>query len=1008
MDNMRYATPMDPYFKRTFDQFVVDCFFYDVLMGNIDLNAFLNSNNILLAMTPQTSAPVQTTVYSKATPMGSPTTCETSYTTNIVGAIGAQATTSLTTLNTLMNQDVTGKLVTVANSFLNIGAGSATDVITQAMAANAVKEGLQQTSLYTGVSADAIMYASSLAEQQQTSSWIVAGDLSKKYLPILRQIFEAMIYGLFPILFLMMMTPFAMKAFRLYFGLLIWLLLWSPLFALLNLIVNTRTTGVLAPSYGFFSLGQMPYIYQSTSDLVAMAGYLAWSVPTIAFAVAKGSDSAIVNLLSSIQGSTNLTTAHSASAVTGPEGAQRMAAANAHFKAAELMSSNGVAGAQSALAFSQISYGKGLSSMGDGQLMEAGKGKALAETTSAIGTAAAIDNQGVDSAIKSASNQGQSNIQQGLAIGGGGYVGKMKGTELKAQANAIEKSYESWTQGHSGSMEDMLTASETTGMTKTVGDRQAYKDAVGTIADKIQQETGMGRSEALAGAQNFLSRANVERSVGGDIGWKQAYDNATEKGLFTGSFTEYASYQAKMGSIKDFSDNFSLQKVAGSYFGGDVSQMLSERANYHNTQAASALTKLNEHGYTSERAGRYLGEINALSSIAQSEFYQRAGDKGVLTSEGGRLEDQLAKYQTLQTAAMVTGKMTGPDDMAGFNTFLRDYHGVDVKYADKDGINTTNVTSDGKMIYSEMRGAWNLTTADKKGNPAHDKLVQDIKKQNPNFEAIDGATFHVAWRGGRYETLSTAHSMSGAVSQQNNRNELRAMNVEETGGTTGKWVVPDGRGGYRVEEGVKRWDPDLKQNVIVAANRTYGINDSEIMLQDAKYDAKGALISPAGVVYMNTQVDPRTGRAVAGKTTSVLLTEGQINANGKTFNATIFEDTRSGVKLAMDAKSGNFYMATRGSEAWTYQMDLDTRGKITASGLQKGLEKLGVSPERAQDIGYKTGIGMGAASEIGGVLAFIHTLRAGMPTGGNPDAQGPYSKWPPDFSEPVPPSFPKK
>jgi hypothetical protein len=236
-----------------------------------------------------------------------------------------------------------------------------------------------------------------------------------------------------------------------------------------------------------------------------------------------------------------------------------------------------------------------------------------------------------------------------------------------------------------------------------------------------------------------------------------------------------------MGSIKDFSDNASLQKVADNYFQGDTSEMLTERANYHNTQAAAALTKLNELGYSPERAGRYIGEINALNTIAQSKFYEGHGDQGVLTSEGGRLEDQLAKYQTLQSAAMATGKMKGPDDMAGFNRFLRDHHGVDVKYVDNDGINTTNVTSDGKTVYSEMRGAWNLTTADKKGNPAHDTLVKDIKKQNPNFEAIDGATFHVAWRGGRYETLSTEHSMFGGVSQWNGYNETNFRNLNQSG-----------------------------------------------------------------------------------------------------------------------------------------------------------------------------------------------------------------------------------
>jgi hypothetical protein len=61
--------------------------------------------------------------------------------------------------------------------------------------------------MYTGVSGDALAYATALGEQQQRSSWLTAGELSKKYIPIMRQILEAVVYGLFPVLFLMMMTP---------------------------------------------------------------------------------------------------------------------------------------------------------------------------------------------------------------------------------------------------------------------------------------------------------------------------------------------------------------------------------------------------------------------------------------------------------------------------------------------------------------------------------------------------------------------------------------------------------------------------------------------------------------------------------------------------------------------------------------------------------------------------------------------------------------------------------
>lgn len=124
----------------------------------------------------------------------------------------------------------------------------------------------------------------------------------------------------------MMLTPLGGRYFRVYTTLLIWLLLWSPLFAILNLIVNVRANGVLSASYGYFSIGSMPYVYQSVSDLTAMAGYMAWMVPMVALAIAKGSEYALSSMAQSVASSASFTAKSASSNVSTPDGVERTAA----------------------------------------------------------------------------------------------------------------------------------------------------------------------------------------------------------------------------------------------------------------------------------------------------------------------------------------------------------------------------------------------------------------------------------------------------------------------------------------------------------------------------------------------------------------------------------------------------------------------------------------------------------------------------------------------------------
>ncbi|MHB8879977.1 MAG: conjugal transfer protein TraG N-terminal domain-containing protein [Thermodesulfovibrionales bacterium] len=780
LDSFKNATPTDPYFKRTLNDYIKDCFFTSVLWGEKDLNTVIYSNNIWGEMTATThSQNSYTKTYSSTVPSGQATTCSNAYGV-LDGQFGTATVASYAALQSYLQADVVSATPTVLQNLLNVGT-DATTAMKHAIGVNMISSAMAETATMTGVSADAVAYAAALSQQQQRSAWATGGEMAKKYMPIIRQILEAFIYGMFPVLFLMMLTPLGGKTLHMYFIMLFWLMLWSPLYAILNLIVNVRAATVLSSSQNYFAMGTMPLIYESTNDLVAMAGYMAWAVPMIAFAIAKGSDSALVHLASSIQGSTNLTQNQAAGAVTGTEGATRMAQAEAHYKAAQSYGgADIVTTGMAAKAFKDMGANVAYGGMSDPQLTKAGTGQALSDMSVNMGNSTAISNQGgVDAAAQAHSNQQEKSIAYGTTIGSGGALGTFAGQMDTSRMEGYSQALQSWkAAGNGGGMVDMLTATTSSEMIKNINDKQAYRNALNSRADYHQgQNPGMDRDTAVAAAASEFSNIEANRKHGGDLGWQKSYDTARAHG-FQGSEMQYASYLSEMANMRSYADSASMQNVADKHWGGDTVGMLTERANFHNTQAAAELKKMEEKGYSAESMGQYMGSISALKGVAASEFYQEFGDKGVLTSEGGKMQNELGKFEMLQNAAVASGygDKDGNLSMGGFQNFLRDHHGVDIKSASKDGINTISMNHEGKEIYREQRGQIDMN------NPAHRDMIHEAQKDNPNFKPQHGDNFHVG--GGPAKKFATAQSVGGAVSQHNNRDESNAMNTVQKGTTS--------------------------------------------------------------------------------------------------------------------------------------------------------------------------------------------------------------------------------
>ncbi len=152
------------------------------------------------------------------------------------------------------------------------------------------------------------------AVAQQNATWLNYGKVAEQALPVFRNVIEAITYALFPLFVLLLLltsgreTTFAFKG---YAAILIWIQLWPPLYAVLNYMASIYAAYDLAAAADLgtgakaLSLHTASTIYSRAISGEAIVGYLAISIPFIAWAALKRMENfgtALVGGLSGLQG----------------------------------------------------------------------------------------------------------------------------------------------------------------------------------------------------------------------------------------------------------------------------------------------------------------------------------------------------------------------------------------------------------------------------------------------------------------------------------------------------------------------------------------------------------------------------------------------------------------------------------------------------------------------------------------------------------------------------------
>lgn len=164
-------------------------------------------------------------------------------------------------------------------------------------------------------------FSKARAYLQQRNTYQVLGSLASSSLVTLRAVIEALIYAAFIFILPLSVLPGGFKFITTWIGLVLWIQLWPPFYAILNYIMQsvahgyaeTILHGISGARQGlsfFTSIG----LHNLQQDIYALSGFLAASIPFITYAILKGGVSSFVHLAGSMMGP-----AHSAATTAAGE-----------------------------------------------------------------------------------------------------------------------------------------------------------------------------------------------------------------------------------------------------------------------------------------------------------------------------------------------------------------------------------------------------------------------------------------------------------------------------------------------------------------------------------------------------------------------------------------------------------------------------------------------------------------------------------------------------------------
>ena len=323
----------DPNFRTDLINFINNCTMYDLIDGTISPSVFSSSGDVWPLMATPNPARFSTVTSAGGVDVD---TCPNIYT-SLNGRLPAQITRIQGQLAFQLNPTLPGAAAAgviatqIQQAYFKNSISDASATAADLIRQNAVLNAINDTSTIIGQkvndpAAMVLAVGRAQAVAQQNAAWLNYGKVAEQALPVFRNVIEALTYALFPLLVLLLLLTSGretMMAFKGYATILIWIHLWPPLYAVLNYMASIYAAYDLAAAAELgtgtkaLSLQTASTIYSGAISGEAIVGYLAISIPFIAWAALKRMENfgtALVGGLSGLQGALSGSTG---SAATG-------------------------------------------------------------------------------------------------------------------------------------------------------------------------------------------------------------------------------------------------------------------------------------------------------------------------------------------------------------------------------------------------------------------------------------------------------------------------------------------------------------------------------------------------------------------------------------------------------------------------------------------------------------------------------------------------------------------
>lgn len=317
----------DAQLRKDMNNFIRNCTIYDVLDGSINLTALKNSGDLWAAMATTNEARFTTVGANQVV-----TTCRLAYNDYLTPWLTAEVAAAQEYYGRVMNPHQTNsalaaaalntQLMSAYQYYMSI-AQSAEAIIRQNMVANITGDsGAVLAQELNDPAAAQLALAHAQATAVTRSSYLTMAKVAQDSLPKIRNVIEVVVLAVFPFVFLMTLMPArtAVMALKSYAITLLWIQLWPPLYAVLNMVVSiySQKEGIaltLSGAGNALTLGNAIQVLDNSVSTTAIAGYMVLSIPVIAYALVKGGEMVMSSLAGSVMQPTSAAAQQAGTAV---------------------------------------------------------------------------------------------------------------------------------------------------------------------------------------------------------------------------------------------------------------------------------------------------------------------------------------------------------------------------------------------------------------------------------------------------------------------------------------------------------------------------------------------------------------------------------------------------------------------------------------------------------------------------------------------------------------------